>query len=69
MAFVDELHRFESRLVNQMRNSFADLRRAAHRRKEIRATVAELSALSDRELSDLGIARGEIYAIAKQNGS
>lgn len=31
-----------------------------------RATVSELSTLSDRELSDLGIARFEIKTVARQ---
>lgn len=31
-----------------------------------RNTVRELSALSDRELSDIGIDRSEIYSIAHQ---
>lgn len=32
-----------------------------------RATVRELSQLTDRDLSDLGIARGEIRFIAKKH--
>ena len=34
------------------------------RRKEIRTTINALSALSDRELNDMGIARGDIWAVA-----
>lgn len=37
-----------------------------HRKRTaaVRATMKELSALSNRELNDLGISRGEIYSVA-----
>lgn len=35
--------------------------------KQYQATVRELSALSSRELKDLGITRDEIQSIAKQH--
>lgn len=34
--------------------------------KRVRATIKELSKLSDRELNDIGISRGDIYAIAHE---
>lgn len=34
---------------------------------EIRQTIKELSQLSDKELNDIGISRGDIYSVA--NGS
>jgi len=33
----------------------------------IRATEKELSKLSDNELSDIGLSRGEIYHVARSN--
>jgi len=39
-----------------------------HNRK-VRSTIKELSKLSDRELNDIGIARGDIYAIAHEDPS
>ena len=33
---------------------------------KVRATIKELSALSDHELRDIGISRGDIYAIAHE---
>ncbi len=42
---------------------------AAHRRAQDRAyrsTVRELSALSSRDLADMGIQRADIHAIARQ---
>jgi len=35
------------------------------RQREINETVKELSRLTDYELNDIGIARGDIYSIAK----
>jgi uncharacterized protein YjiS (DUF1127 family) len=43
---------------------FVNLNEARIRRKEIRRTINELSRLTDRELNDMGVARGDIYAIA-----
>lgn len=34
------------------------------RRKDIRETIKELHQLSDYELNDIGIARGDIYGVA-----
>lgn len=34
------------------------------RNKNIRHTIKELNALSDKDLNDIGIARGDIYSIA-----
>lgn len=46
-----------------------DLRAARIKRKEIRITIKELSALTNRELNDMGISRGEIYDIAHNNAT
>lgn len=40
-------------------------RNLAHQAK-VRATIKELSALSNHELHDIGITRGDIYAIAHE---
>lgn len=34
---------------------------------KIRSTIRELNSLTDRELSDIGISRADIYDIANQN--
>ena len=47
-------------LAEWFRNLQENLRRA----RLARQTIKELSALSDYELNDIGIARGEIYSIA-----
>jgi uncharacterized protein YjiS (DUF1127 family) len=43
---------------------FVKLNEARIRRKEIRQTMNALSNLTDRELNDMGIARGDIWAVA-----
>ena len=40
----------------------------AHRAK-VNKTIKELSKLNDRELNDIGIARGDIWAIANEDPS
>ena len=42
------------------------MRRALEKRKVYRATLFELSALSDRDLSDLGIPRSSIKRLAME---
>tara|TARA_R110000787_G_scaffold139138_1_gene252816 strand:+ start:1430 stop:1651 length:222 start_codon:yes stop_codon:yes gene_type:complete len=46
--------------------TFEQLRAAFARHKVYRSTVNELSALSDRSLGDLGIARGAIKRVARE---
>jgi uncharacterized protein YjiS (DUF1127 family) len=43
---------------------FKNIRKEMKRRSDIKATISQLSALSDYELMDMGIHRGEIYDIA-----
>jgi len=45
-------------------NWFKNLRKNLHQRRMIKTTIRELSALSDRELNDMGLARGDIYSVA-----
>lgn len=45
---------------------FDAIAEAAQQRAAYTQTVAELSALTDRELNDLGIARTDIQAIARK---
>ena len=43
---------------------FVNLNEKRIQRKEIKRTIKELSALSDRELNDMGLTRGDIYSVA-----
>ena len=45
-------------------NWFKDLANELQRRRNIRQTIKALSALSNHELNDIGIARGDIWHIA-----
>ena len=47
-------------------NWFRNLGAAIVRNRQINRTIKELSALSNRELNDIGIARGDIYWIAHE---
>ena len=53
-----------SGLLKTVAQFFVDLNEKRIRRKEIRNTIRQLSALSDRELWDMGITRGDIYTVA-----
>lgn len=51
-------------LVATLRGQASEARSLLARRRVYRQTVRELSALSDRTLSDLGVGRGDIRAVA-----
>ena len=48
-------------------NWFKNLANELQRRRNIKHTIKQLSALSTRELSDIGISRGEIWDIAQKS--
>jgi uncharacterized protein YjiS (DUF1127 family) len=48
---------------------FRDLNRKLEHRSRVNSTIKELSKLSDRELNDIGIARGDIWSIAHDDAS
>ena len=62
---------FRGTRLEEIRKNFAEMRtriEAAHRRrKSYRNTVFELSQCSDRDLSDLGIARCDIRRLARES--
>jgi uncharacterized protein YjiS (DUF1127 family) len=45
-------------------NWFKDLANELQRRRNVKHTIKQLSALSNHELNDIGIARGDIWHIA-----
>ena len=49
--------------ANWFKKLAADIERA----RRVRETIKELSKLSNRELNDIGIARGDIWAIAHED--
>ena len=48
---------------------FRNINRSLAHRARINSTIKELSKLSDRELNDIGIARGDIWSIAHEDAS
>lgn len=44
----------------------SDLRRSHRHAKDVRITIRELSKLTDRELNDIGLSRGDIYWVAHE---
>ena len=48
---------------------FRNINRSLETRSRINSTIKELSKLSDRELNDIGIARGDIWSIAHEDAS
>jgi len=53
--------------INGFINLVKDFRQAMQDRDRINATIKELRKLSDRELNDIGINRGDIYSIARMD--
>lgn len=43
---------------------FRDMKRKAQHASAVRTTINELGKLSDRELNDIGLSRGDIYWVA-----
>ena len=54
-------------MTHTIRSFFAKLINDYQEAKAIRQTENELRKLSDKELNDIGIARGDIYSIARQD--
>jgi len=55
---------FETIGLNGIASWFKNLNAELQRRRNIKHTIKELSALSNHELNDIGIARGDIWHIA-----
>ena len=54
-------------MTQTLNNFFKKLINDYHVAKAIKQTENELRKLTDKELNDIGIARGDIYAIARQD--
>lgn len=57
-------HEIVSSTVSNIIEYFKYLKAAYRKRRDIAITMKQLSNLNDRELNDMGISRGDIYAIA-----
>ena len=66
MAYVNSTYRAEAvSLCDLIAHPLAAIQLMAQRRRVYVQTVAELQALSDRDLADLGLHRSMIPAVAK----
>lgn len=64
MAYVNTTRTAATTWAEKFANLRTDFTTAMAKRRVYRETVAELGALSDRELMDLGIARSAIRGVA-----
>lgn len=55
--------------IDAVLDYFRSLKRSYVHAKRVRETIKELSRLSDRELNDIGLARGDIWAVAHEDAS
>lgn len=66
MAYVNTTRATQSTLADRFGSLFAGVKAAMARRRIYDQTVRELRALTDRELTDLGISRSMIASIATE---
>lgn len=55
--------------IDAVLDFFRSISKKLEHRAQVNATIKELSRLSDRELNDIGIARGDIWSIAHEDAS
>jgi uncharacterized protein YjiS (DUF1127 family) len=65
MAYVNSRSATVS-ISDRVANLVKSVKDAVERRRVYTQTVRELSGLSDRDLTDLGLARGNIYELARE---
>jgi uncharacterized protein YjiS (DUF1127 family) len=66
MAYLTTTHTAETRLTDRISDLIAQFRTARARRRTFNETRRELSALSPRELEDIGITRSMITRVAME---
>jgi uncharacterized protein YjiS (DUF1127 family) len=66
MAYVNSTRTVSSALADRMGDLLNSARHALHRRRVYTTTLNELNSLSDRDLSDLGLHRSTIAAVARE---
>lgn len=57
-------HSYLTRTVELFIEFFQTLNQKRLQRKEVKSTIKELSKLTDKELSDIGLSRGDIWYVA-----
>lgn len=64
MTFVNDIRDFEAGVLSRVGAAARSFSESYEKRRQYKLTVHELSALEDRELEDLGLARGDIHDVA-----
>lgn len=67
MTHILTIHNYSTKAIELVFEFFSSLRESYAFSKHVKETVDALSGLSDKELNDIGITRGEIYSIAVDN--
>lgn len=62
-----DISNFAYRIFNTIENIFKSTSESAKMQNSIKQTIRELNALSDRDLIDIGITRGDIEEIARNH--
>lgn len=60
-------HSYSTRAIETIIEAFRIFRQARATKRMIKETERELGKLSDYDLADIGITRGDIYSIARSN--
>ena len=60
-------HSYSTRAIETIIEAFRVLREVRAKRRLIKETEKELGRLSDYELADIGLSRGEIHYVARSN--
>ena len=62
-------HNYSTRAIELIIEALKNIREAFNSYNEIRTTEKELGRLSDKDLLDIGLCRGDIYSIARGHQS
>ena len=54
-------------MYNILKTALINFRNGRSYRKAVRETIVELNKLTDRELNDIGLARGDIWSVAHES--
>ena len=62
-------HSYSTRAIESIIEAFRTFKQHRSERKVIKATERELGKLSDYDLADIGLTRGDIYTVARRKST
>jgi len=62
-------HNYSTRAIESIIEAFRTFKQHRSERKVIKATERELGKLSDYDLADIGLTRGDIYTVARRKST